>query len=246
MSEIRILIVGSGPVSLDMCPAIHLDDIAEKCPKYFYDFIVDNNFFCKCSEMIWMDDLPEDFYKYFLGGIKRHDLDKNRDVIKQKVLEYFPSTKKITYATVDPYILWPDYCGLTDKVNAIDAKFSKKLGIRFKFQKHYKCKFQEYIRAYDHTYDIVWFMGCCNPDYVIDCESDYLVNFRKILNDDGLIFYTDPVDGPILGFIGFDERVKKMADKSAINKKEKAEKMRKVKYLLKEFVEVEQGVYQFE
>ena len=259
MTTINVLFVATGPVSYEMCPRQDYSsckemylDFKEKGIPELYDYVIDNNipkyFGNDCME-IWVGDLPKKYWKHFtVFEPVLHDLDKydTRKRIAQTVKEYYPNATKINYTTVDMYILEPTK-KLLQMARINDKKASKENGITFRFQRHYKQSFQEFIKDEilpdQPPYDMIWFIGVCNPHYLFDLSNEFRVRFRSVLDDKGYICYMDYVyniesrkPGILnIDFIDFETR---------LNKIKESHEMRRINPL--ELIRIKTGFYQFD
>lgn len=263
---VNILFVGTGPVSYYVFPRIvecHISEIKKQLPKLVFSYVLENNLIYEDESRggllnLYIEDLPEKYQKMLFKDIILHDLDKYRKKICDKVKEYFPDATKISYTSVDPYIFSPKICELEKEVIKNDKIASKKYGITFSFNGHHKCEFQSYIVDCDKKYDIVWFLGCCNPHYVIDISKKYISNFKNIIKTNGYIFHMDPAnDSCKLDFIGLEHRIRNMDNNGCFDESSDDDNsndgddvlektMWRIKYLTSKLVKVETGVYQFD
>jgi hypothetical protein len=251
---VRILFVGTSTLSLEQKTCIYSDkltDLKKQCSKKMFNYALLNNLIDISNDdfTVWREDMPEKYDKYFIGDVISHDLDEYRDIICQKVIEFYKGSDKIMYDTCDQFVLPPG--NLKSKVKSNDKKFSKKYGIKFSFQKHYNCMFQEYIEMCNVKYDIIWFLGCCNPDFVIDMNKSYIKNFKRILTKNGLIIHMDPVVDHKLKFIAFDDRIKILNKKGCYDCdcgecESFEDKLQIVEYLIENLVKVGVGIYRFD
>jgi hypothetical protein len=221
--DINILFVATGPVGYAMLPYLDwctMTEMKNSIKLELYEYIMENNLvwyenLClsdsesSCDEngelmtypCVSLDDLPIKWWKDYIdcSCIKKKDLDNHRDMIVSTTEKLYQHMTKITYDTVDPYILCPEYTNLTfsesDIINIIkehDNRVETEYGIKMEFNKHFKMKFQEYISYNSKKYDIIWIMGVCYPDNVFEFNETYIKNFKKSLKDDGYIIYCDP------------------------------------------------------
>ena len=256
MTSIQILIVGSGPVSNSLTPSMQYDDLRHMkrdfkkrgCPSLF-DYCIENDVLFDitgCQEFC-MEDIPKRYWTYFMKEIISHgDLDNHRKLIAQKIKQLYPSIKKITYTTVDMYTVSPEFCGSMKYALATDKNLSKRYGVKFIYNKHYKMKFQEYIATHlDSKFDIVWFLGCCNPHYLVNRKKSYISNFRNILIPNGYIMHTDPTPEGF-GFINIDTRFNHLSETMSSESEDDYDiDLSKINYLLRHLDNIEEGVYKF-
>src|SRR6266705_327762 len=79
---LKLLIVGSGPISRDLPIDIPLKTIKENHPQV-HDYLIQNNLI---QHFIPLTKIPIHFWNQFLSKeTKIHDLDKYRDIITNKI-----------------------------------------------------------------------------------------------------------------------------------------------------------------
>lgn len=279
MTTLRVLFVGTGPVSKHLPPCQQYEDFKEMkrdfkkrgCSFLFEECIMNNVIEeIHGQPSIYMSDIPKPYWSFFINNdIIHHDLDNHRKLLIKKIKTLYPDVTKIIYKSVDMYIVSPEFCDCTEFVRKIDKTFSKKdkfelmeivrktdktfsqkYGVEFIYSKHYKMQFQEYIETHDCKYDIVCFVGCCHPHYLINRKKSYTANFRNILASNGYIMYADPTDEGF-NFINMDDRLDNLHNISYSDSddepdsEEKDIASSKVNYLLKHLENVEPGVYKF-
>lgn len=261
MSSIKVLFVGTGPVSNYLSPAYQYETINAMVADFKKRGCVDLLDYCMENDTIedinsypsvYMDSVPKKYWTYFMEDVpSHHDLDNHRKLIVRQIKKLYPGVQKIIYDSVDMYIVPPEFCDSMKYVKATDKTFSKKFGVKFIYNKHYKMRFQEYIRKYSRSYDIIWFFGCCHPHYLINNKKSYISNFNSMVVPNGYVLYADPTPTGF-GLINIDtrlhdlEQIESYANSNSESGSEDYDsKLSKITYLLRNLTNVKTGVYKF-
>lgn len=255
MATINVVFVATGPVTYNFSPGEQYDSYEEMYLKFkemgipeLFDYVLLNNlvsYYDDNKEMpsIWMDDLPRKYWKYFTTFKPTlHDLDRydTRQKIAETVKKYYPNATKIKYETVDDSFIAPTK-KLQKLVSINDENASKKYGITFKFQHHYKERFQEFLKKnvimQQPPYDMIWFIGACNPHFLIDLSNKFRTRFRTMLKDNGYICYMDScwLHNYEMIFLDMETRLKNI---------KKHNEIRRIKAL--KLIKIETGIHQFD
>ena len=196
--DIKILFVATGPVGYFLSWGKRWDsekEMKKDLPVELYIYAQTHNligYHNDTQPQISVDDLPKKWWSPFIywHSLYSRDLDKNRDLIKQQVLQFYPRCKNVEYITCDPIIIGPDFFGPEVRIE-IEQRDRDTTEIAMTFKQHHKLKFHEFIQFNTQPFDVVWFMGCCGSNSVGFTWKKYIENFRLTLKDDGFIFYSD-------------------------------------------------------
>ncbi len=198
MSTIKILFVGTGPISYDISPYVTLNEMMEinelSEDDYYYLTDFKSVDFSTGQARVYMSDIPREYLKYFRKKLEIHDLDRQRDLIAIQIKKWYSKCEIIEYTSCDMYIVEPEYFGksvITYTQNK-DDEFYQKHNIKMQYKSHHHTTFQNFIQTNNIKYDLVWFMGCCNPHYLFETNTTFIKNFKNTLVKNAYILYSDP------------------------------------------------------
>ena len=198
-------------------------------------------------------DIPKKFLVDNNLYITEHDLDKNREYICNTIREILPNCESVEYDTCDMHIVPPDDFPGDDHWNQIkdnDSRCESIYGMSMSHDYHYYMRFQELIDMDDcDRYDIVWFMGCCNPHYLVDLDRRFIRNLKKVCKN-SILIHTDAdyelyygCYDTIITRMNFTERLslrflsEEVEDEEYVNAKER------IAYLVKHLKNIRKGIY---
>ena len=237
---VRVMFVGTGPStylkrtnkewsSLDaLCREVSVE-LAAYLQRNKYDWTLIEDRGDGAVMLDWNDHDASSFHHRFQAELRERglidlhesDLNEKRNfaLLADEIRRLFPSSSggssyELRWSSCDPQNQDErDTVPFLKQWNeARNQEFEKATGMKRTFGRHYQQSWQHWLLGQESVYDLLWFFGCCTPEYVftdhIARGQDAHTKLHALVAPTGYVLYADPFySGPDLFLCDVDARL---------------------------------------